>query len=297
MASNFDFLKKVDNELFLIVEDGEKLFRDEYFNQAVVQFRIYAEKMAKKILNSDNKELTFDTVLNNLKDKIKTQREKEFIDDLFFIKKEGNACAHGEDATAIKTLEVIRHAFEAGINYAYAKNKDENIDKLIFDETLLITQKSKEKETLTNKYLEKLENESKETLIENLLNEKQGEFLSSVDKTTDENNIKDRNRISDPSQYKKQKRKKKELTPKELKIKEKIKEARKNIKKNINKEEKPKPQKEKNKKQQNKIKKTTPKKERKSSKKNQDKDYGTIKALLFILFVIASVILLLKMMI
>ena len=50
MASNFDFLKKIDNELYEIILDSEKLFRDEYFNQCVIQLRIFCEKMAKKFL-------------------------------------------------------------------------------------------------------------------------------------------------------------------------------------------------------------------------------------------------------
>ena len=153
MASNFDFLKEIDKELFEIIEDAQKLFRSEYFNQTVIQVRIYAEKMAKKILNSNDSTQTFDNILNCLKDKIQTEREKEFIDDLFFIKKQGNNCAHGEDTTALIALEVLRRAFEVGINYAYSKTKDEKIDKLIFDETLLITQKPQNENKIIDKYL------------------------------------------------------------------------------------------------------------------------------------------------
>ena len=54
---------------------------------------------------------------------MKTDKEHEFIDDLFFIKREGNKCAHGEDASASTVLEAIRRAFEASINYAGAKAK------------------------------------------------------------------------------------------------------------------------------------------------------------------------------
>ncbi len=292
MASNFDFLKKVDKELFSIVEDGEKLFRDEYFNQSVVQFRIYAEKMAKNILNSTNPELTFDTILNNLKDKIKSEREKEFIDDLFFIKQQGNKCAHGEDISAIEALEVIRRAFEAGINYAWAKKKDENIDKLIFDETLLITQSPKKEEKMIDKYLKLAQqNENEEISKENFLNQKQGEFLSSVDKTVDENNIKNKNQIKNPSQYKK--KNKKPLSEKQLEIKEKIKKAKKNLKENINITEKPKKQTKPKKSQ--KSKQQTSKKPKKSKKTKQD--YSFLKALGFVIFVVFSILLLLKMMI
>ena len=59
MASNFDFLKTTDKELFSIITDSEKLFRDEYFNQCAVQLRIFAEKTAKKVLGKTQKEMTF----------------------------------------------------------------------------------------------------------------------------------------------------------------------------------------------------------------------------------------------
>lgn len=91
MASNFDFLKKIDKELFEIIEEAQRLFRSEYFNQCTIQIRIYAEKMAKKIIGKTSATETFDDILNTLKDKIQTEREKEFIEDLFFIKKQGNA--------------------------------------------------------------------------------------------------------------------------------------------------------------------------------------------------------------
>ena len=100
MADNFDFLKNIDKELFDSIADAQKLFQDEYFNQSVIQLRIFAEKMAKRVLGTQSSDMTFDDTLNCLKDKIKSQSEKEFIDDLFFIKKQGNKCAHGEDVLA-----------------------------------------------------------------------------------------------------------------------------------------------------------------------------------------------------
>ena len=33
MATNFDFLKTVDKNLFDIINEAEKLYRDEYFEQ------------------------------------------------------------------------------------------------------------------------------------------------------------------------------------------------------------------------------------------------------------------------
>lgn len=160
MASNFDFLQKIDSELFEIIQDGEKLFRDGYFNQSIVQLRIFAEKMAKKTAKEKLKDKslnladsTFDDILNCLKDKIESEREKEFIDDLFFIKKEGNKCAHGEDADGLIALEAIKHAYEAAINYAWFQKQDEKTDKLQFDEALLVTQKKASETKIIDKYL------------------------------------------------------------------------------------------------------------------------------------------------
>ena len=220
MASNFDFLEKIDGELFSNIEEAQKLFRDEYFNQSMVQIRIFAEKMAKKFLNSDDN-LTFDDTLNCLKDKVKTEKEKEFIEDLFFIKQEGNKCAHGEDASAITVLEAIKRAYEASINYACAKSKTSKYEKFNFDETLLITTKPLHENKIVDKYVE-LANQEKEEL----LNQKQKEFDSETKKP------------------------KKQLSPEKQRVKEKIKNAKKNLRQNINKNQKPKKSK-KNKKSSN----------------------------------------------
>ncbi len=262
MASNFDFLKTIDKELYEIILDSEKLFRDEYFNQCAIQLRIFAEKMAKKILNHQNPNLTFDDTLNCLKDKIKTEKEKEFIDDLFFIKKIGNKSAHGEDSKPSDVIEAIERAFEAAINYAYSKKKDEKINKLQFDTTLLVTQKPLKDNKLIDKYVQ-LAQEQKEEL----LNSKQGEFNSQVEKK-DENGFKDKNFIKNTKKYKK-----KELTPAQKKIKEKVKQAKKNLKENINK----------------------PQKAKSKPKKNNKKKKSSLKHVLFCIFVIISLILILKM--
>ena len=264
MASNFDFLKAIDKELYEIILDSEKLFHDEYFNQTCVQLRIFAEKMAKKILNHNDPNLTFDDTLNCLKDKIKTQKEKEFIDDLFFIKRMGNKSAHGEDTSPKDALEALKRAFEAAINYAYSKKKDEKINKLQFDITLLVTQKPLKENKLVEKYVQLAQEEKEE-----LLNSKQGEFNSLVEKK-DENGFKDKNYITNTKKYKK-----KELTPTQKKIKEKVKQAKKNLKQNIN---PPKTTK-------------TKKKPKKQKKKNN------IKHILFITFAIISLIFILKMLI
>ncbi len=255
MASNFDFLESVDDELYLNIEEAQKLFRDEYFNQAMVQIRIFAEKMSKKILNSPDN-LTFDDTLNCLKDKIKTDREREFIEDLFFIKREGNKCAHGEDVSAITVLEAIKRAFEASINYANALKKSSKYDKLNFDETLLITTKPIKENPIVDKYVELAMQQKEE-----LLNLKQAEFSSNVEKKEDEG-IKI----------------KKPLSPEKQRVKEKIKKAKKNLKQNINKKS---------------SQKTTQKSKRKKSKKEDNK--RIYKFILFILFVIVSLLFLIKM--
>ncbi len=285
MASNFDFLKDIDKELYSSIIDAEKLFRDEYFTQCCVQLRVYAEKTAKKVLGKQALDLTFDDVINCLKDKIKNEQEKEFIDDLFFIKREGNKCAHGEDATSSATLEAIRRAFEIAINYSFAKKKDEKFLKLQFDETLLITQKPLKSNSLVEKYVE-LANEQREEL----LNSKQGEFNSAVPKTND--GIKDESYIDiSKVENKKAKRKKKELTPAQIRVKEKIKAAREKIKEEKNKfkqavkEKQSKPKEKRTQKKQNKT----------ESKKQKRKNKKTVKLILFSLFVLISLYFLTKM--
>ena len=212
MASNFDFLNNIDKELYSDIEEAQRLFRDEYFNQSMVQVRIFAEKMSKKSLNSPDS-LTFDDTLNCLKDKAKSDKEREFIEDLFFIKREGNKCAHGEDTSASVVLEAIRRAFEVSINYANAKKKSSKYDKLNFDETMLITTKPAKESPIIEKYIELAQKQRDE-----LLNLKQKELEADVE-------------IKKPKA-------KKPLSPEKQRIKEKIKKAKKNLKQNINKTEK-----------------------------------------------------------
>ena len=264
MASNFDFLEEINPNLFSVIEDAQKLFRDGYFNQAVVQIRIFAEKMAKEILGG-NDSLTFDDTLNCLKDRVKSEREREFIEDLFFIKKEGNKCAHGEDTTAMTVLEVIKRAFEASINYAYALKHDENIDKLRFDETLLITTKPRSENSIVDKYVELAQEESQK-----LEQEKEKE-------------------------QKEAKRNEKEQKRKA--VKEKVKKAKKFLKLNVNENTK-KPIKKVSitpytnvKQKENSIEKKT-----KTSKKQKNKKHSSlIKPLSFIIFVLISIFLIAKM--
>ena len=41
--TNFKFLKDIDDNLYGIARDAEKLYRDEYFDQCIVQTRKFAE--------------------------------------------------------------------------------------------------------------------------------------------------------------------------------------------------------------------------------------------------------------
>ncbi len=272
MADNFEFLESIDKELYSAIQDAQKLFRDEYFNQCAVQLRIFAEKMAKKVLGSQAEGLTFDDILNCLKDKIKSQSEQEFIDDLFFIKKIGNKCAHGEDVLVSEALEAMKRAFEASLSYGYSRKRDDKILKLQFDDTLLITGKKQEEIKLVDKYIQ-LANEQKEEL----LNAKQGEFNSQVDKN--EEGIRNESYVSNLKKYKEKK-----INPKKEKIKSKIKEAKKNLKQNINFQDNKKPKKQSSK----------PKKTSKKSKKKKDEN-KILKLVLFLSFVIISLIFITKM--
>ncbi|MBQ8634911.1 DUF4145 domain-containing protein [bacterium] len=276
MADNFEFLKDIDSELFSAIQDAQKLFRDEYFNQCAVQLRIFAEKTAKRVLGSQSDGLTFDDTLNCLKDKIKSEQEREFIDDLFFIKKIGNKCAHGEDVLTSEALDAFRRAFEVAINYCYSRKKDEKILKLEFDHTLLITGKKQQEMKLVDKYVQ-LATEQKEEL----LNAKQGEFSANVDKN--EEGIRNESYVQNPKKYKEKK-----INPTKEKIKSKIKEAKKNLKQNINIEDKKKKE----------TAKKAPKKEIKqklSKKTKKKKNNKILKLILFLSFVTISLIFITKM--
>lgn len=156
--SNFDFLKNIDNSLFKTASEAEKLYKDEYFDQCIIQTRKLAENLCKNTLKNEiSANDTFDEMLATLKDKSNgSAREKEFIDDLYFLKKEGNLSAHSIQTkqSAITALECLRRAFEASLNYAISKDKtNKDLLYLDFDEELLILGVRKQK-TLQEKYLE-----------------------------------------------------------------------------------------------------------------------------------------------
>ena len=157
MISNFDFLKSTDRKLFSMIETAEQLYRDEYFDQCIVQTRKFAENICKKLLGGRRtQEKTFDDMLATLCDKSTgSQQEKEVIEDLYFIKREGNNSVHnnGAELPATTALECLKRAFEVAINFAFSRNPNKTkLLRLEFDTELLITGE-KTKKTLKEKYL------------------------------------------------------------------------------------------------------------------------------------------------
>lgn len=162
--SNFNFLKTIDKNLYSIISQAEKLYRDEYFDQCIGQTRKFGEVVCKNVLGDiRTSEKTFDDLLATLKDKVSNAvQEKEFIDDLYFIKKEGNIAVHSSNSknNGILALECLQRAFEIAINYSvYYKKTNSNLLKLQYDTELLITGKQ-QKKSLSEKYTE-LKNKTK----------------------------------------------------------------------------------------------------------------------------------------
>ena len=96
-------------------------------------------------------------MLATLKDKATNSiQEKEFVEDLYFLKREGNASVHGSSVKkdGILALECLQRAFEIAINYSvhYKKNNSKLL-KLQYDTELLITGK-RTKKSLSEKYNE-----------------------------------------------------------------------------------------------------------------------------------------------
>ena len=150
MVTNFDFLKTVDKNLYEIASDAEMLYRDEYFDQCMGQTRKFAENVCKNVLgNKRTTEDTFDQMLATLKDNSQgSEQEKEFIDDLYFLKKCGNSALHGNSVKkdGIEALECLQRTFEVAINYSvFHKKNDRKILDLHFDIELLATGKKNKK--------------------------------------------------------------------------------------------------------------------------------------------------------
>lgn len=156
--NNFHFLKPVDKNLYDIISNAEKLYQDEYFEQCITQTRRFGEIICKQVLGSARtSEKTFDDMLTTLKDKVTDViQEKEFVEDLYFLKREGNASVHSTKVKndGIVALECLQRAFEISINYiVYFKKMNSNYLKLQYDTELLVTGK-KSKKSLKDKYLE-----------------------------------------------------------------------------------------------------------------------------------------------
>ena len=159
MVTNFDFLKRNDKDLFEIINDAEKLYRDEYFEQCMTQTRRFGEVVCKNVLGSRRTtEVSFDAMLATLKDCTlgSSEEAKEFVEDLYFLKKHGNNATHSITVKqdGMEALECLQRAFEVALNYCvYSCNEDRKILKLRYDTELLVTGK-KTRKTLSEKYLE-----------------------------------------------------------------------------------------------------------------------------------------------
>jgi hypothetical protein len=156
--TNFGFLKTINKNLFNIINDAEKLYRDGYFEQCISQTRRFGESICKDIAGVHcTPEMTFDDRLATLKDNAGNIQEKEFVEDLYFLKKQGNEAVHSSSVKqdGILALECLQRAFEVAINYSvyYAKSNP-NILNMQYDIDLLITGE-KSKKSLTEKYNEK----------------------------------------------------------------------------------------------------------------------------------------------
>lgn len=172
MGTNFSFLKKVDSDLFKIIDDAEKLYRDEYFEQCMTQTRRFGENVCKSVLGEKRTaENSFDEMLATLKDCISSlEQGKEFVEDLYFLKKHGNKSTHSVKVKqdGMEALECLQRAFEVAINYCvYSKGGSKNILKLQYDTELLITGQ-KSKKTLAEKYREEKLKTTKNTKKKNV---------------------------------------------------------------------------------------------------------------------------------
>lgn len=157
MSTNFDFLKKVDKNLFEIVAEAEKLYRDEYFEQSMVQTRRFGEHVCKKVLGKNRTtEETFDEMLATLNDcSFGNVEEKEFINDLYFLKKHGNSAVHSGSVKkdGMEALECLKRAFEVAISYCiYNRKANPKIMRLSYDTELLVTGEKNKK--LSDRYKE-----------------------------------------------------------------------------------------------------------------------------------------------
>lgn len=152
--TNFSFLKKIDNNLYEVITEAEKLYTSEFFEQCIGQTRRFGELLCKNIL-ADKRQYdgSFDEMLATLKDNAHSIPEKEFIDDLYFLKKQGNISVHSSKVKrdGILAFECLQRAFEASINYAVLYKKgSKSILKKQYDVNLLMMGKPSLKEKCEN---------------------------------------------------------------------------------------------------------------------------------------------------
>jgi hypothetical protein len=168
MTTNFDFLKRSDKELFKIINDAEELYRSEFFEQCMTQTRRFGEVVCKNVLGSRRTtEVSFDAMLSTLKDCTlgSSEEAKEFVEDLYFLKKHGNEATHSITVKqdGMEALECLQRAFEIAINYCvYSCNEDRRILKLQYDIDLLVTGK-KSRKKLSDRYTEAKEKTAKKS--------------------------------------------------------------------------------------------------------------------------------------
>ena len=143
--TNFDFLKKIDFNLYEIISEAEKLYTAEFFEQCMGQTRRFGEQMCKSILAERRQyDGSFDDMIATLKDQATSIPEKEFVDDLYFLKKQGNVSVHSSTVKkdGVTALECLQRAFEAAINYVvFYKKENKSILKKQYDIELLMTGK------------------------------------------------------------------------------------------------------------------------------------------------------------
>lgn len=158
--SNFEFLKNINPNLFEIAQEAEKLFKDRYFEQCITQTRRFGENLCRIIMQDRVRPSdSFDEMLATLKDTPSlSEIEKEFLDDMYFIKKAGNKAVHSLEITndGKDALECLERAFESAINFAvYKEGADNELLNKVFDEELLITGQKSKKISLQEEYIAK----------------------------------------------------------------------------------------------------------------------------------------------
>lgn len=193
MPTNFDFFKKVDKNLFEIVAEAEKLYRDEYFEQSMVQTRRFGEHVCKKVLGKNRTtEETFDEMLATLNDcSFGNIEEKEFINDLYFLKKHGNSAVHSGSVKkdGMEALECLKRAFEVAISYCiYNRKANPKIMRLSYDTELLVTGEKNKK--LSDRYKEAKEKAVKSSDFDEPKLKKSSATKSKSTKTTKKKNTK-----------------------------------------------------------------------------------------------------------